>query len=233
MRPMKEDDLLKSKLFSKEGAPLRILSTSLGVALLANVVFMPGTTSAETTAPSSSTVPGGPKLVEWSNDAVKSYYDAAVDWNIPLPPDKQLDQPENGQGNNQQGQGTGSTSGGTTVINNVSSGGFGWNDLLLYHLMFNSGSAYSARSWTTSHPTYNYGTSTPYQPRTYNSGTFQNKPVTGSRITPKTSQVTGGITRRSTSSKPGGIGGKSSSFGSSSSKSSSSSSSHSSGGFGG
>lgn len=228
MQPDKsEEQLLKNKLFTKEGAPLRILSTSLGIALLANIAFAPGGVSAEgTTSTTATTNSTGPKLVEWSTEAVKSYYDPNVDWNLPVPADKELDQ--------QEEQAQAPSSGQTTTIVHSGSSGFGWDDLMLYHLMFNSGNAFSAGSWSSSHSSYYHGSSTPYKPKSYSSGSFQNKPVSGSNVIPKTSNSTGSITKRSTSSSPGGIGGKSSGFSSSSSSSGSHvSSSHSSRGFGG
>lgn len=221
---MKRDGIpeepVSSRWLGKDGKPLKILSTSLGVALLANAM-MPGLANAESQAANAA---AGPKLLEWSTEAVKAYYDPAVDWNLPLP--KEL-----AEGETAQGQGTGGTaanggSGGTTIINNGS--GFGWDDLILYHLLFNNGYAYSSTSWTSSHPTYYAGSTKRYKPKTYSSETFQNKPVAGSSVRPKTKDSTGTITRRSTSSKQGSIGGKSSGF-----SSSKSSSSRSSGGFGG
>lgn len=225
-REDKPEEQLKNKLFTKEGKPLRILSTSLGIALLANVALMPGAANAAGSNTSGNQPQSEPKLVKWSTEEVKQYYDPAIDWSLPIVEDDKQQEPQ------QQGdtQGTaGSSSGGTTVIH--TSSGFGWDDLLLYHLLFNNGYAYSSRSWSSSHPTYYPNSSTRYKPKTYSSGTFQSKPVAGSAVAPKTSNSTGSITRRSTSSKPGGIGGKSSGFSSSSSSSSSSKSS--SGGFGG
>ncbi|WP_123040197.1 hypothetical protein [Cohnella candidum] len=217
----KQAEQLSARLFTKDGKPLRILSTSLGIALLANVTLMPaGASSAATSSPDAS---NGPKLVEWSSEAVKQYYDAAVDWNLPLQDD--------GKGEEQQGTDQGAVSGGrggsggTTIVH--TSSGFGWDDLILYHLLFNRGTAYSSTTWTNSHPTYYGGTTTRYKPKTHTSGDFQNKSVPGSSVRPKTSDTTGSITRRSTSSSKGGIGGNSST------RSSSSSSSHSFGGFGG
>jgi hypothetical protein len=221
----KPDEQLKAKLFTKEGKPLRILSTSLGIALLANISFMPGVSTASPASTNSpTTAVAAPKLVEWSSEEVKQYYDQAVDWNLPLLKEEangETTSPENGEGVTNSGN-----SGGTTVVH--TSSGFGWDDLILYHLLFNNGSSYSSRSWASAHPTYHSGSSTRYAPKSYSSGSFQNKPVAGSSVRPKTSDSTGSITRRSTSSSPGGIGGKSSGF-----SSSSSSSSHSSGGFGG
>ncbi|RUS47194.1 hypothetical protein ELR57_11335 [Cohnella sp. AR92] len=229
------DELILHKLFTKDGVPLRILSTSLGIALLANLAFLPAGARAETASPTPTASAGadaeaGPKLVEWSSEAVKKYYDAAVDWNLPLPADKELDQQPVPTDEPAQGAAGGGGSGGTTVVHTYSSG-FGWDDLLLYHLLFNGGGSYSSNSWSSGHRSYTYGSNTPYKPKSYSSGAFQNKTVTGSTVSPKTSNSSGSIVRRSTSSTPGGIGGKSSSV--SSGSSSSSSGSKSSGGFGG
>ncbi|MEK4046155.1 hypothetical protein NSU18_21190 [Paenibacillus sp. FSL H8-0048] len=202
-----------SRLFTPDGKPVRVLSTSLGIALLANALFIPGGAGASGT--------GGeePKLVSWSTEEVKQYFDKNVDWNIPYPEDQEEKV--------QEGQGA-VTSGGTTVINNYGgyNSGFGWDDVLLYHMLFNSGSFYSSRGWYNDRPTYYGGTRNTYKPPSYNSGRFQNKPVAGSVVKPKTStSSTGSITRRNTSSKSGGIGGTSSGLGSSKSKSGSSKSS--------
>ncbi|MEK8216829.1 hypothetical protein NSQ75_32230 [Paenibacillus sp. FSL L8-0463] len=203
-----------SKLFNAEGKPLRVLSTSLGIALLANALFVPGGAGASGSSGEE------PKLVSWSTEEVKAYFDKNVDWNIPYPEG-------NVEETVQEGSGV-VTSGGTTVINNYGgySSGFGWDDMLLYHMLFNSGSFYSSRGWYNDRPTYYGGTRTTYKPPTYNSGSFQNKKVAGSVAKPKTStSSTGSITRRGTSSKKGGIGGTSSGLGSSGSSSSSKSSS--------
>ncbi|AIQ49917.1 hypothetical protein R70723_31585 [Paenibacillus sp. FSL R7-0273] len=201
------------RLLSAEGKPLRVLSTSLGIALLANAMFIPGGAQA---AGSSG---GEPQLVSWSTEEVKAYFDANVDWNIPYPE-------ESAEETVQEGSGV-VTSGGTTVINNYGgySNGFGWDDMLLYHMLFNSGSNYSSRGWYNDRPTYYGGTRNTYKPPTYNSGSFQNKQVTGSVVKPKTStSSTGSITRRGSSSA-GGVGGTSSGLGSSSGSSSGSKSS--------
>ncbi|GIP28303.1 hypothetical protein J23TS9_34330 [Paenibacillus sp. J23TS9] len=217
-----------SKLFTPEGKPIKVLSTSLGVALLANAFLMSGVTAADATNGTTDE----PKLVSWSTEEVKAYFDKNADWNIPLPEEKEKeDQTQSGS--------TGS--GDTTIINNygTSHSGFGWDDLLLYHFLFNSGSSYRPSTYYDNRRTYYTGTSQTYKPRSYTSSTFQNKPVVGSTVTPKTSRSTGSITRRGTSSGSGGIGGKSSGYsssGSSSSKSgifSGSGSSSRSSGFGG
>ena len=214
----RDKGLTVSKLFNPDGKPIRVLSTSLGIALLANAMFIPGAASA-------SVNPTGeePQLVSWSTEEVKAYFDKNVDWNIPYPEDAQEVE--------EQGQGV-VTSNGTTVVNNYGGyhSGFGWDDVLLYHMLFNSGSNYSSRGWYKDRPTYYGGTGTTYKPPTYSSDKFQNRTVPGSVVKPKTStSSTGSITRRGTSSKAGGIGGTSS--GLNSSKSSKSSSSKS--GFGG
>jgi len=217
----KAPELTGSKLFTPEGKPVRVLSTSLGIALLANALLIPG-------APASAS--GGssadePQLVSWSTEEVKAYFDKNVDWNIPYP--------EAAEEVEQEEQGV-VTSNGTTVINNYGGyhSGFGWDDLLLYHMLFNSGSFYSSRGWYNNHPTYYGGTRTQYKPRTFTSDKFQNKTVPGSVVKPKTStSSSGSITRRGTSSKAGGIGGTSSGLGKSSTSKSSSGSR--SGSFGG
>ncbi|AZN42010.1 hypothetical protein [Paenibacillus albus] len=227
---------LRSKLFTRDGKPLRILSTSLGLALIANAAFgamayAEGTAGAEQ-----------PKLVEFSNEAVKQYFDPAVDWNLPMLEDENSEGQGNGaaagSGGAVSGGGGGSTSssGDTIIINNGSHSSFGWDDLMLYHLLFNQGSSYSTSRYYTTHTTYTSGTHQVYKPKTaYSSESFQNKPVKGSTVRPVTSNKSGSVTRRSksTSSSPGGIGGKSSSMSSSSSSSSKSSSHSIFGGFGG
>lgn len=219
----KDQESVKSKLFTSEGKPVKVLSTSLGVALLANAFLMPGATAAGASVNAAGDTGDEAVLVSWSTEEVKAYFDKNVDWNIPLPDDKEAGEQDGTQGD-------GSSSGGTTVINNYGAvhSGFGWDDLLLYHMLFNRGSIYSSSTYYNNRQTYYTGTSQAYKPRSYTSGTFQNKSVAGSTVRPKTSTSTGSITRRGTSSKSGGIGGKSSGF-------SSSSSSHSSsrGGFGG
>ena len=210
-------ELPVSKLFTSEGKPIRILSTSLGIALLANALFVPGAVSA---SGSTSASGGDPQLLSWSTEEVKAYFDKNVDWNIPYPEEDQQEPV-------QQAQDV-ATSNGTTVVNNYNgyNSGFGWDDLLLYHMLFNSGSNYSSRGWNNNRPTYYAGTKTTYKPNTYSSDKFQNKNVAGSVVKPKTStSSSGSITRRSTSTKAGSIGGKSSGLSSSSSSSSSKSSS--------
>lgn len=208
-----------------EGKPLRVLSTSLGIALLANALLMTGAAAAEAAQSGSA---DEPQLVSWSTDEVKAYFDKNVDWNIPYPTKEEFQQEPAATA------APGGTSGGTTIINNNPGGyyhgGFGWDDLLLYHLLLGGGSNYSSRSWHNERRGYYAGTTTPYQPRTYTSGSFTNKPVAGSVAPPKTSASTGTFTKRTTSAKAGSIGGTSGSLGSSSSGSKSSAGSTSSSG---
>ncbi|QAY66471.1 hypothetical protein [Paenibacillus protaetiae] len=227
-----------ARFFNAEGLPLKVLSTSLGIALIAHAVagvIPSGKVYAEAGAASpEAAADNGPRLVEWSTDAVKSYYDANLDWNLPLLDDGTDDDNEEqsgGGGSSATTGGGGGPSGGGGAVMHSS---FGWDDLLLYHLIFNRGTAYSSTTWHNTQTTYDARTGKVYKPSVYDSGTFQNKPVAGSTVRPKTSNTTGSITRRSVSSSPGGIGGKSSGLSSSGSSSSSghSSISHS-GGFGG
>lgn len=209
------------RLFTSEGKPVKVLSTSLGIALLASAV-LGGTGVSATSATGSEQ----PKLVSWSSEEVKAYFDATVDWSLPMPSleEDQTEAPE------EPADGGASP----TVIHHYGSG-FGWDDLLLYHLLFNNGGSYSSSGYYKNRPAYYSTNKARYTPKTYSSDTFQNKQVAGSTVKPKTSSTTGTITRRSTSSSPGGIGGKSSSLSSSGSKSSVSSgvSSGRSSGFGG
>src|SRR3954471_16687468 len=118
----KPDEPVKLKWVTKEGKPLRILSTSLGLALLANAALIPGASATAATAKDSEIAQ--PKLVEWSTEEVKSYFDPAVDWNIPLPEEADAGGETPGDSGGTVNQGS---SGGTTIINNTSSG-FGWDD---------------------------------------------------------------------------------------------------------
>ncbi|MGN7453679.1 hypothetical protein ACTHPH_02555 [Paenibacillus pasadenensis] len=191
----------------------KVMATTLGLVLLAGSAG----TAVSAAAPTASPAAGGgsPKLVEWSSDEVKAYYDPAQDWNLP-----EL-QPEEEDASGEAGSGAGGSSGGgggTTVIH--TGGGFGWDDMLLYHLIFNRGGGYSSSGWGASRPAYHPSTGQLYKRPTYDSTRFQNKPTVGSSVRPKTSSGSGTITRRSTSSSKGSIGGNSSGYSSSSSKSS-------------
>jgi len=212
----KPDEQAVSRLFTPEGKPIRVLSTSLGLMLLANAVMATGA-EAKNTFADGNFAAGEPRLVSWSTEEVKAYYDKNIDWSIPLPDLEATDETV------EQG---GDSGGGTTVVHHHS--GFGWESMLLYGLLMSRGSAYSSQGWYSNHRGTYSGTNTPYTPRSYTSGSFQNKQVAGTSVRPKTSSTTGSITRRSSSSTPGGIGGKSSGLSSSSSSSSSKSS-----GFGG
>jgi hypothetical protein len=219
------DHPLLLEKWTYKGKPLRILSTTLGIALVANMLMM---TNAYGESPSPTpTLADSPKLVEYSSEAVKKYYDPSVDWNIPVPFDDKGKPTEAAQAGS-DASGSGSSTGNTTIINNgggYGGGGIGWTELLLFHMIFNSGRSYSSNQWNNSRPIFNSGTNRPYQAKSFTSDTFQNKPTTGSTVRPKTSKSSGTFSTKnskSTSSTKGGIGGKSSGF-SSSSKSSGSS----------
>jgi hypothetical protein len=192
----KPKDQAVSSLFTPEGKPIRVLSTSLGLMLLANAIMATGA-EAKNTFAEGEFAAGEPKLVEWSNNDVKAYYNANIDWSIPLTDPVASDAEE----------GKSKDSDGTTIVHNS---GFGWESMLLYGLLMSRGSAYSSQGWNSNHRGTYTGTNTPYTPRSYSSGTFQNKQVTGSSVRPKTSSTTGKITKRSASSSPGSIGGRSS-----------------------
>ncbi|EPY09250.1 hypothetical protein PAALTS15_00115 [Paenibacillus alvei TS-15] len=192
--------------------PLKVLSTSLGVALAANLLMVPSAMGQQSAAPSDQA-----KLVEWSTEEVKQYFDANMDWNIPVPEEKQSE--DSGVSGS---TGSGSSGGGSSHTTYVHHGGFGWDDMLLYHMIFNRGSAYSSTSWSSGGSVYDTRTNSPYRTKSFSSDSFQNRPVVNSRVRPTTSNGSGSIVRRSSvgsskssSSSPGGIGGKSSSFSSS------------------
>lgn len=213
--------------------PIKVLSTSLGVALAANLLAAPAAVQAEGT---DAAAKAEPKLVEYSSEAVKAFYDPKLDWSLALPDEKKP-----AQGGAQSGQpasGSGGSTGNQTVIVNSGGGGgafgggFGWDDLFLYHLLFNRGSSYSTNSWSQSHVVYDTRAQQTYQPKSYTSESFQNKPVANSKVRPpqtsassglfstpsasKSSSASGsGSVSKSTSSSPGSIGGKSSGFSSS------------------
>jgi len=209
------------ELRQKSGAPLKVLSTSLGVALAANLLMVPGGVKGETAGTDQ------PKLVEWSSDAVKQYFDAGMDWNIPIPGQGGAAQPSPSQ-SSAAGSGGNGGSAAPVVIHN---GGFGWDDLLLYHLIFNRGGSYSSSSWSNRRPVYDPRTNQPYKSKSYSAGTFENKPVEGSNVKPKTSASTGSFNSKpGTSSSSAKSGSSSSSVSSSSSSSSSSKSTSSSSG---
>ncbi|MDP5274647.1 hypothetical protein [Chengkuizengella axinellae] len=200
---MKQDQKIAENLFYK-GKPLKTLSTTLGIALVANLAITPFVYAEGDTT-------GGPEptLVEWSSEDVKQYFDANMDWNIPLLISEEQPLEEE--------QETGAEGGNQPVyIHN----GFGWDDLLLYHLIFNSGRSYSTKGWYDSRPVYDARTNKTYKPKAFESGTFQNKPVVNSSVRPKTVSSEGNITKRdsnkSTSTSSGSIGNKSSNLSSTS-----------------
>ncbi|MCC2684758.1 MAG: hypothetical protein K0R75_1657 [Paenibacillaceae bacterium] len=211
------------------GKPLRVLSTSLGILLAANMLLMPE--AADAAGESAANNADQPKLVEWSSDAVKAYFDPNVDWNIPYPVGSNTSGSAAAAGaGTAVANGTGG--GNTTIIRE--GGGFGWDDLLLYHLIFNSGRSYSTSAWDSSRPVMDNRTNQPYSPKSFDSETFRNQPTAGSTVRPTTSSKSGTFTTRSkassstssstatkpSSSSPGSIGGKSSGFSSSTSHSS-------------
>ena len=220
--------------------PLKVLSASLSLFLLGQMLLV-SAQAAET--PSTNT--GSSKLVEWSNEEVKAYYDPQVDWSLPIPADKSSVSPSPTS--------TPSTSSGTggssapIIVNQVSGGGFGWDDLLLYHLIFNTVSPYSSNSWGSNHRSYYYRSNTPYVNKTYQPSSFTNRSTTktpttssgsgtftsnksstttksgttgSSVISSNSSGSTSSSSSKSTSTSSGSIGGKSSGFSSSSSSSS-------------
>jgi hypothetical protein len=202
-----------------------VLTTSLGVALVANLAYGPAVHGGTATA-----LPVDAKLVEWSSDAVKSYYDAKMDWSLALPAEKNKSNASPQPSATPVPSVGANSGGGNTTTNIYHGGGFGWDDLLLYHLIFNRGGVYASNQWYSGRNVTYAGTQRTYTPQSFDSGKFQNRPVPNSNVSPKTSNSTGSIVRRSTtstgkstSSSTGSIGGKSSGFSSGSSSSSSSS----------
>lgn len=210
--------------------PLKVFSASLSFVLVSQLFMLP-VHAADTPNAASA------KLVEWSTDEVKAYFDPTVDWNLPVQPAASPTPTP------VPASGGGSTA--PVIVNHVGSG-FGWDDLLLYHLIFNSPSPYSSSSWGSSHKSYYYRSNTPYVTKTYQASSFSNKSATkapttssgtGSFTTNKSSSsstkstanssgsvsgssTSSGSTSKSTSTSTGSIGGKSSGFSSSSSSSS-------------
>jgi hypothetical protein len=210
--------------------PLKVLSTSLGLMLAGHLLLVPALPAVEAAAPSASSTTAAaanPKLVEWSSEDVKAFYNPTVDWSIPLP---KLDSAANGgQASPTPSPGT-SGSGSTTIINNNNGGqgggfgfggGFGWDDLLLYHMIFNIGSPYSSSSWVGSRPSYDYRTNQPYTPPASTNRSFANQPA-ADMTTPRTNSRTGSFSTNKSSS--GSVSSSQSSSSSSSSKSTSTSS---------
>jgi hypothetical protein len=205
-------------------APLKVLSTSLGLAIAAHMLLTPGMFGEYAHAEGTE-----PKLVEWSTEEVKAYFNPSLDWSLPdigsaqLSPSASPSPGTSGAGAAGSGAaGSGGTNGNSTVIINQG-GGFGWDDLLMYHLLFNRGGSYSSGTWHNSHPVYDPRTNQAYQPKTYSAGAFENKPVPGTNVKPKTSASSGSFTTKQ------GASNSSKSSSSSSTKSSSGSSGTSSG----
>jgi hypothetical protein len=235
----RESEMPKNNSTAK---PLKVLSTSLGLMLAGHLLLAP-TISAETAAspsPSSTSV-SNPQLIEWSSEEVKTYYNPSVDWSIPL-----LKEADKKDGQPTPTPSTSGTSGGNapTIINNINGGssgggffggGFGWDDLLLYHMIFNRGNSYSSNSWVNNRPSYDYKTNQPYVPQTNVNRSFSNQ-TTANATTPRTNSRSGSFSTnksssgtssnasstssssstKSTSTSSGSIGGKSSGFSSSS-----------------
>jgi hypothetical protein len=225
-----ENDGFSLERWTYNGKPLRILSTSLGLVLVANMLFAPAVYGETATPTPSQSTANQPKLTEWSSEEVKKYYDPNVDWNIPLPANDSKDQSQTSGSADTNANGNSNS---TVIVNNGGGGfggGIGFTELLLFHMMFNRGGAYSSSQWYDRRPVFDPGTSRPYQAKSFNSDTFQNRPTAGSSVRPSTSQKSGTFSTKSsagsksTSSSKGGIGGNSSGF-SSSSKSSGGSSS--------
>ncbi|MGW9125725.1 hypothetical protein ACWGPW_12045 [Paenibacillus chitinolyticus] len=198
--------------------PLRVLNTSLGVVLAANLLLVPAVYAESKAAE--------PQIIEWSNEDVKTYFDPSADWNIPLP--EQLDKPGAGATPTPTpsgGVGTGGTGAGVgTAAPIVYNNGLNWTDLMLYHLIFNSGGSYSSSGWSSSRPSYDYRTKKPYSVPTYDSTKFQNKQTANSTVKPKTSNTTGAFNSKSTINSRNNSSKSSSTTGSSSTGKSSTSS---------
>lgn len=220
----------KKERSAQPGKPLKVLSTSLGMVLAANLLLIPPVRGEAGTNPSQA------KLVEWSSEEVKKYFDANQDWNIPLPDTQRQD--AGGQPGPSASPGSAASQGGGNGSSPVvihQGGGFGWDDLLLYHLIFNRGGSFSSSGWYNQRPVYDSRTSQRYQPRSFDSGTFENKPVTGSSVKPKTSSSTGTFNSKPGSGAPpaSGSSGSAGSSGSSASSGSSKSTSTAPGSIGG
>lgn len=212
---------------SSSKAP-KVLSTALGIALLAGGASPQGVVSAAPGATATSSpeaAPPSPVLAEWSTEAVKAYYDPVLDWNLALPEQTEDNGDAAGSGSGGGGHGSGgsgskgtggsSGEGGGGAHTYVAHSGFGWDDLMLYHLIWGRGASYSGGAWSASHPAYNATTGAAYTRPSYDADRFQNRPTAGSTVRPKTSSGSGSVTRRSTSASKGSIGGKSNGFSSS------------------
>jgi hypothetical protein len=172
--------------------PLKVFSASISLVLVGQLLLLPAY-AAETPAPNTASS----KLVEWSNDEVKAYFDPAVDWNLPIPPAAGAASPSPSP---TPTAGSGGSGGSTApiIVNNYGGGsGFGWDDLLLYHLIFNSPSPYSSSNWGSSHRSYYYRSNTPYVTKSYQPSTFSNRSTTKA---PTTSSGSGTFTTNKSSS---------------------------------
>gem|GEM_PF-612907 len=179
--------------------PFKVVTASLGLLLASQLLIYPQMPAIAA---------GTPSLVEWSNDEVKAFYDASVDWSLPV---QEAEKAGTASPSPTPGATIGVTSSGTApiIVNQSYGGGFGWDDLLLYHLIFNSGSPYSSRTWVSNHTTYNYRSNTPYVTKTYQGNSFSNRSVAKS---PTTSSGKGTFTtNKSSASKTTATGSKSTS----------------------
>lgn len=197
----KEKELVRAQddchLCGDQQKQLKVLSTSLGVALAANLLMIPFGTGQAIAAQAEP-----PKLTEWSTEEVKAYFDPSADWNIPfVKEEKKVGQTgesvlssggTNGAAGTAGFNGTGESS--QPIV--IRDGGFGWDDILLYHMIFNSGRPYSSSSWATSGKVFDTRTNKPYRAKSFSSDTFQNRPVVNSTVRPFTSKGTGSVTRR-------------------------------------
>ncbi|WP_268626126.1 hypothetical protein [Paenibacillus alvei] len=198
----KEKELVHTQddchLCTDQQKQLKVLSTSLGVALAANLLMIPFVTGQAIAAQAET-----PKLTEWSTEEVKAYFDPSADWNIPfVKEEKKVGQ----TGESVPSSGGSNSASGTTGFNGtvessqpivIRDGGFGWDDILLYHMIFNSGRPYSSSSWATSGKVFDTRTNKPYRAKSFSSDSFQNRPVVNSTVRPFTSKGTGTVTRRS------------------------------------
>ncbi|MFC5452000.1 hypothetical protein [Paenibacillus aestuarii] len=213
--------------------PFKVVTASVGLLLASQLFIYPQTPAIAA---------GTPSLVEWSNDEVKAYYDAAVDWSLPIQAAEKDSSASPSPTPSAAVGGSTVTSSGTApiIVNHSYGGGFGWDDLLLYHLIFNSGSPYSSSTWVSNHTTYNYRSNTPYVTKTYQGNSFSNRSVAKSPTTSSgkgtfstnkssASTTTGTSTKSTSSSSTSSSNSAKTSTGSSSSVSTGSSSSSSSG----
>lgn len=185
------------RLCADQQRQLKVLSTSLGVALAANLLMIPFGTGQAIAAQAEP-----PKLTEWSTEEVKAYFDPSADWNIPFVKEEKEAGGTGGSAFSSGGANGGAATAGFHGTGESSQpivtrdGGFGWDDILLYHMIFNSGRPYSSSSWATSGKVFDTRTNKPYRAKSFSSDTFQNRPVVNSTVRPFTSKGTGTVTRR-------------------------------------